>query len=132
MIMSNMVWAEFIKRKIAELGHQRGSNLDNTEFANLVGVDAPRISFWKRGERIPVGEVLDRVAKVLGPEAYDAAGKPARLPTDPGGRLAVDLFYMLPEEDRMLFVKMAEDAKAKSKKGMIVRLSELLFAHVGA
>jgi hypothetical protein len=125
--MSNQKWAEFIKREILAYSIRTGRTVKDVEFAAWLEIDPAIISHWKRGNRVPVEETLDRVAAKLGLEAYEVAGKPPRLPDDKNIRIIAKVLHLLPPKAQEAFTDMIVDAAQKTQRGETVDYSQYSF-----
>jgi hypothetical protein len=125
--MSNQRWAEFIKREILAYSIRTGRTVKDVEFAAWLEIDPAIISHWKRGNRVPIEETLDRVAAKLGTEAYDAAGKPPRLPNNQNVRVIAKVLHLLPPEAQKAFTDMIVEAAQRTQRGEKVDYSQYTF-----
>src|SRR3990167_6011151 len=81
------ILAYFLKRKEIEWAQkelENNQNADTTQgrFAIWLGIAPTTYSDLRNGRRLPSYENLDLMAAKLGPQAYEAAGLPPRLPND--------------------------------------------------
>jgi transcriptional regulator with XRE-family HTH domain len=125
--MTNQKWADLIKREILMYSNRLGRTVKDVEFAEWLKVDPAIISHWKRGNRVPTEETLDRIAALIGTDAYEAAGKPPRMPNDPKVRLIAKVFHLLPEEAQKAFTDMIVEAAQKTQRGEGVDYSQFSF-----
>jgi len=97
--MSNK-FAKFIEQAYIAYQAKEGRRVSVSEFAKALGVSQALISHWMSGSRKPGREVVAKVAKVLGPDIYIAAGY---IPDDPQVQeLLTYWFHMPPEEQAKL------------------------------
>lgn len=118
--MANEKWKQFIEQEMYLYSVREKRRIKNIDFAEYLGVDPTYISHWLKGYRVPVEDVLDRVANLLGTGAYDAAGKNPRLPDNAPIRLIAKLLPHLPVDVQESVACWVEDAAQKTAEAQEV------------
>jgi transcriptional regulator with XRE-family HTH domain len=102
-LMTHHPFSALLERKYLEWQLQVGRR-SQQEFADYLGVKRPSLTMWMNGDHLPDGKNIDKVAKVLGPEVYDAFGLPR---PDPNLMAITNRWDRIPPA---LQQKLAEDA----------------------
>lgn len=71
-----MNFRQFLEMKFLEWQQDSGGRKTVLEFAKHIGVSQSTISTWWNGDRIPEGVNVQKLARVLGLEVYDALNLP--------------------------------------------------------
>ena len=97
-----------------------GQRKSLTAFAAYVGVSQPQMTAYLKGDYLPKGENLGKIAAVLGVELYDVMGMPrprrqesplerwaAEMLADPEMAEFMKRIYSMPDEQRVLMLDFA-------------------------
>lgn len=112
-----MEFKNFINQKFIEFERAAGERKTVTNFAEYLDENQGNVSHWLNGTRVPQKKVLDRLAKILGPEVYAAAGYIEPMPENPLLRHLLRLVDGLPKMDQEYIVQLAEQKAAEKKEG---------------
>jgi transcriptional regulator with XRE-family HTH domain len=78
-----MNFKDYINREYINWMSRQGERKTISEFAKYLDVNQGDLSHWLNGTRAPKGGTLAKVARALGPDAYQAAGQPEPMPDSP-------------------------------------------------
>jgi len=94
----------YVKQEMARTNHVPAQ----ADFVAWLGLTTPVYSDLKLGRREPTDRVLDILAEHLGPEVYDWADKPRRMPKDKDLRYLADNWRSFSKRFRTEVRKLAE------------------------
>lgn len=121
--MKNDNWVKYIEQQYLLYQNREKASKNWYEFADYLGVDDATMSHWKKGRRVPSGELLDRVAAKLGTGAYEAAGKPARVPDNPRLKIINALMPRLPDNVQESIAALVEEATEQAEDPSIKNIT---------
>jgi len=90
--------------------------ISQNEFAKIMGVPSTSLSAWINAQRLPVGDNLHKLAQVMGPEVYDIAGEPRRMPDDPILEFIADRWHELSDEAKDKIQQVVTEGAAQEQK----------------
>lgn len=94
-----------LERKYLEWQIEKGERISQAEFARLIGVSRASLTMWMNGTHLPDLESAKKIAKLLGPEIFDALDLPR---PNPYLQKINQIFEKLSPEHQQ---KLAEDAE---------------------
>jgi len=95
--MSDNKFARYIEQAYIAYQARQGRRVSVSEFAKALGVSQALVSHWMSGVRKPGRDVVAKVANVLGPDVYIAAGY---IPDDPQVQELLTYWFHLPPEEK--------------------------------
>ncbi len=116
-----MKFAQYLELKFIEWQRQQGGRKTVLDFSNYLGIAQTTASQYMNGNRIPQGESVNKLARILGIEIYDSLDLP---------RPDEDLFYIekewdqLDDKTRQQLRDLAEDGKRRNDTNEVLRSSK--------
>ena len=100
-----------LERKFLEWQLETGGRKSQAEFAQYIGVKRGTLTMWLNGDHFPERDNVNKLAKVLGDEVYDAMNLPR---PNPYLQTINKVFERLSPEQQQKLAEMAERYEVKS------------------
>lgn len=121
-----MDFSHWLFRKYLDWQAELGQRQSVTAFAAYIGVSQPQMAAYLKGDYLPKGENLGKIAAVLGAEIYDVMGMPR--PIDRESPMIKWALELLDDPEIVEFMKKVYSLPEELRSPFLNSLSTLLVA----